>query len=205
MAARYALKGRLLLRLTSTRCLEATGVGLGSEYLGLSSRANSSTYQHRRQNDESFKKHAVHRYCGIAIAALFSGGLLYEVKKLPNALRPLHAAGPDDPQSSSGSSSRNKFNFIADVVDQTGSAVVFIERLAKNPFTNRSIPVPVSHGSGFIGDATGLVITNAHVVGNQSTVKVSVALSATMVYRLYSLNCGLSNGYTLLPSIINDM
>uniref|UniRef100_H2Z5M8 Serine protease HTRA2, mitochondrial n=1 Tax=Ciona savignyi TaxID=51511 RepID=H2Z5M8_CIOSA len=67
---------------------------------------------------------------------------------------------------------RGAFNFIADVVQVAGPAVVHIERLVNVPFTRKAIAV--SNGSGFIVDSNGLIVTNAHVVGNQSALKVKL-------------------------------
>jgi len=65
-------------------------------------------------------------------------------------------------------SRREKYNFIADIVEDVSPTVVNIERtyLGKN-----GKPV-ISTGSGFIVDQDGLIITNAHVIGNQSKVKI---------------------------------
>jgi len=63
---------------------------------------------------------------------------------------------------------REKYNFIADIVEDVSPTVVNIERtyIGKN-----GKPV-ISTGSGFIVDQDGLIITNAHVIGNQSKVKI---------------------------------
>uniref|UniRef100_A0A0B6ZY23 Serine protease HTRA2, mitochondrial n=1 Tax=Arion vulgaris TaxID=1028688 RepID=A0A0B6ZY23_9EUPU len=68
--------------------------------------------------------------------------------------------------------SRNKNNFMADVVEQAGPAVVFLEIKGKHPLTGR--PVTLSNGSGFIVRSYGIIITNAHVVANKSTVSVKL-------------------------------
>ncbi|XP_078484110.1 serine protease HTRA1-like [Ciona intestinalis] len=71
-----------------------------------------------------------------------------------------------------GNTRRGAFNFVADVVQVAGPAVVHIERLVNVPFTRRA--VAVSNGSGFIVESNGLIITNAHVVGNQSALNVKL-------------------------------
>uniref|UniRef100_UPI00398F7019 serine protease HTRA3-like n=1 Tax=Pristiophorus japonicus TaxID=55135 RepID=UPI00398F7019 len=59
-------------------------------------------------------------------------------------------------------SPRYKFNFIADVVEKIGPAVVHIELFLRHPLLRRN--VPLSSGSGFIISDSGLIVTNAHVV-----------------------------------------
>ncbi|KAH9488661.1 Serine protease htra2, mitochondrial [Bulinus truncatus] len=68
--------------------------------------------------------------------------------------------------------SNNKNNFIADVVQKAGPAVVFLEIKGRHPFTGR--PVTLSNGSGFIVRSNGIILTNAHVVANKSTVSVKL-------------------------------
>ncbi|KAK6493730.1 serine protease HTRA2 [Huso huso] len=69
-------------------------------------------------------------------------------------------------------SPRYKYNFIADVVEKSAPAVVFIEIIARN---RSGQEVPVSSGSGFVISQDGLIITNAHVVANKRGVKVKLA------------------------------
>ncbi|XP_013869376.1 serine protease HTRA2, mitochondrial [Austrofundulus limnaeus] len=82
---------------------------------------------------------------------------------LPSA-RCAHPFKPDSP--------RFKYNFIADVVEKSTPAVVYIEILGRHPFSGRE--VPVSNGSGFIISSDGLIITNAHVVANKRGVRVKL-------------------------------
>ncbi|XP_041106067.1 serine protease HTRA2, mitochondrial-like isoform X1 [Polyodon spathula] len=70
-------------------------------------------------------------------------------------------------------SPRYKYNFIADVVEKSAPAVVFIEIIKRNPISGKE--VPVSSGSGFVIGQDGLIITNAHVVANKRGVKVKLA------------------------------
>ncbi|XP_017364244.1 serine protease HTRA2, mitochondrial isoform X1 [Cebus imitator] len=67
-------------------------------------------------------------------------------------------------------SPRSQYNFIADVVEKTAPAVVYIEILDRHPFSGREIPI--SNGSGFVVAADGLIVTNAHVVADRRKVRV---------------------------------
>lgn len=82
---------------------------------------------------------------------------------LPSA----HCASPFKPDSP-----RFKYNFIADVVEKSTPAVVYIEIVGRLPFSGRE--VPVSNGSGFIISSDGLIVTNAHVVANKRGVRVKL-------------------------------
>ncbi|KAL0619904.1 Serine protease HTRA2, mitochondrial [Plecturocebus cupreus] len=73
--------------------------------------------------------------------------------------------GPPPPPSP-----RSQYNFIADVVEKTAPAVVYIEILDRHPFSGREIPI--SNGSGFVVAADGLIVTNAHVVADRRKVRV---------------------------------
>ncbi|KAM3871253.1 serine protease HTRA2, mitochondrial-like [Diretmus argenteus] len=96
----------------------------------------------------------------------FSGSVLERV--LPSA----QCASPYKPDSP-----RFKYNFIADVVEKSTPAVVYIEIIGRHPFSGRE--VPVSNGSGFIISSDGLIVTNAHVVANKRGVRVKLTNGET--------------------------
>uniref|UniRef100_A0A8C4KKL8 Serine protease HTRA2, mitochondrial n=1 Tax=Dromaius novaehollandiae TaxID=8790 RepID=A0A8C4KKL8_DRONO len=70
-------------------------------------------------------------------------------------------------------SPRAAFNFIADVVEKTAPALVYVEIVGRHPFSGRD--VPISNGSGFLVSPDGLIVTNAHVVANRRRVRVKLA------------------------------
>ncbi|KAM6345787.1 serine protease HTRA2, mitochondrial [Podargus strigoides] len=85
------------------------------------------------------------------------------------ALPALCAAVPAPPPASP----RAAFNFIADVVEKTAPALVYVEIVGRHPFLGRD--VPISNGSGFLVSPDGLIVTNAHVVANRRRVRVKLA------------------------------
>lgn len=158
--ARSALKTKL-------KSVWPPKVHVKSEYRALLSYKPYSQEWHHQENDARsnyFSKKSIF----VSSAALLSFGVWYTNKK--NCGVTVYAAEKE--QNLPKTSRRRSFNFVADVVDQRGSAVVYIERLARIPF--RSKKVPISHGSGFLVEEDGLIITNAHVVGNQSKLTVII-------------------------------
>ncbi|XP_077395685.1 serine protease HTRA2, mitochondrial-like [Festucalex cinctus] len=67
---------------------------------------------------------------------------------------------------------RYKYNFLADVVEKSTPAVVYIEIMGRHPFSEKE--VVVANGSGFIISSDGLIVTNAHVVANKRGVRVKL-------------------------------
>ncbi|XP_075276304.1 serine protease HTRA2, mitochondrial [Opisthocomus hoazin] len=89
------------------------------------------------------------------------------------ALRAAVPAPPAPPPASPPASPRAAFNFIADVVEKTAPALVYVEIVGRHPFSGRD--VPISNGSGFLVSPDGLIVTNAHVVANRRRVRVKLA------------------------------
>ncbi|XP_030126159.4 serine protease HTRA2, mitochondrial [Taeniopygia guttata] len=90
---------------------------------------------------------------------------------------PLSAAVPAPPPAPPPTSPRAAFNFIADVVEKTAPALVYVEIVGRHPFLGRE--VPISNGSGFVVSPDGLIVTNAHVVANRRRVRVKLASGDT--------------------------
>uniref|UniRef100_A0A2M4ALR3 Serine protease HTRA2, mitochondrial n=2 Tax=Anopheles triannulatus TaxID=58253 RepID=A0A2M4ALR3_9DIPT len=74
-------------------------------------------------------------------------------------------------------SRRQELNFIADAVEVSAPAVVYIEiRDTQRVDYYTREPLTVSNGSGFIIEPDGLILTNAHVVVSQPYTVVTVRL-----------------------------
>ncbi|XP_065454460.1 serine protease HTRA2, mitochondrial isoform X2 [Chrysemys picta bellii] len=110
-----------------------------------------------------------------ALAGAGAGALLLLLwgrgRDSPALLPRVRAAVPVPP--APPASARAAFNFIADVVEKTAPALVYIEILGRHPFSGRE--VPISNGSGFVVSPDGLIVTNAHVVANRRRLRVKLA------------------------------
>uniref|UniRef100_A0AAX7SSZ5 Serine protease HTRA2, mitochondrial n=1 Tax=Astatotilapia calliptera TaxID=8154 RepID=A0AAX7SSZ5_ASTCA len=107
----------------------------------------------------------------VSVGLGLCGAVLLDTEKDQKGDKELCASPfkPDSP--------RFKYNFIADVVEKSAPAVVYIEIVGRHPFSGRE--VPVSNGSGFIISSDGLIITNAHVVANKRGVRVKLTNGET--------------------------
>ncbi|XP_075533720.1 HTRA2-related serine protease isoform X1 [Dermacentor variabilis] len=105
--------------------------------------------------------HRLNRYA-VGAGALLSGYLLWRQRAM---WLPIVSASTVPPPST-------RFNFIADAVEKTAPAVVYIEILGRHPFTQQQIAV--SNGSGFVVRPDGLILTNAHVVADGRLVTVKL-------------------------------
>ncbi|KYQ46205.1 Serine protease HTRA2, mitochondrial [Trachymyrmex zeteki] len=86
---------------------------------------------------------------------------------------------------SDGNQKRDKFNFIADAVEISAPAVVYIEiRDGSRIDYFSGKPILTSNGSGFIIGQDGLILTNAHVVANKphTAMKIQVRLHDGSTY-----------------------
>nr|CAH0099916.1 unnamed protein product [Daphnia galeata] len=89
-------------------------------------------------------------------------------------------------------SPRKKYNFIADVVEKVAPGVYLSGNVCspltesngqKSPNYNFTAPQTVSHGSGFIIEDNGLIVTNAHVVLGQPNSLVQVKLHDGRIFQ----------------------
>ncbi|XP_039279558.1 serine protease HTRA2, mitochondrial [Nilaparvata lugens] len=128
-------------------------------------------YEKESTSETYFQFRLKHIYLTFAAAA--GATLLWNKKEhFPKVLPSVEAAVPNR-----SDGNRYKFNFIADVVEKTASAVVYIgieDDLRSDFFTGK--PVTLSNGSGFIISEDGLILTNAHVLETRRRTRVIVKL-----------------------------
>lgn len=129
--------------------------------------------------DNSRKWNRLKYTLGVAAGLMF-----YTFLKNEDTIPKVHAAIAFNPDAQKKLQGRRKqYSFIADVVETSGPAVVYIEikdtrRL--DFFTGR--PSTISNGSGFIVKEDGLILTNAHVVTGRPHAKVEVRLQDGTIY-----------------------
>jgi len=114
----------------------------------------------------------------------FSFWALNKVAKSSDIFTSIEAAevlGPSDSDESKAKkgkfSRRDRFNFVADVVTETGASLVYIkikDRGFRDFYTGEA--TTVSNGSGFIVGQDGLILTNAHVVEGRPRAMIEIQL-----------------------------
>lgn len=177
-------------QLRASRTLEVRQAPAASSSNSLYRQYSSSGNNHDRSKGGSENQQKFGRFpaswrgaLGVGLGAGALSFVAYTTWKRGNSCYPLresllpvppvlHAATIIDSKEHHGSPPSRNFNFIADAVEKTAPAVVYIEILGRHPFTQQQIAV--SNGSGFIVKPDGLILTNAHVVadGRMVTVKL---------------------------------
>ncbi|TRY69604.1 hypothetical protein DNTS_032725 [Danionella cerebrum] len=161
---------------TITRCLRQPNVATVRTLRHISS-SSTGKQEHVSQERCSGSRGSSSPCLGVAVGlALGGAAALYSLDNkdahprnllIESLLPTVHCAQPFKPDTP-----RYKYNFIADVVEKSTPAVVYIEIVGLHPLTGRE--VPVSNGSGFIVSSDGLIVTNAHVVANKRGVRVKL-------------------------------
>lgn len=142
------------------------------------SQANISHWCNRQEKFRWKARRSNLLTCAAIISAC--GFLFYNLKDkygqyLPSLGNKVYAASIDKPNNNSY---REKFNFIADVVEVSAASVVHIEIKDHGIFDLFTGKSPVlNSGSGFIVGSDGLILTNAHVVFKRPNTSVLVRLS----------------------------
>uniref|UniRef100_A0A182W597 Serine protease HTRA2, mitochondrial n=1 Tax=Anopheles minimus TaxID=112268 RepID=A0A182W597_9DIPT len=144
----------------------------------------NTTEQSGRNDNGKQTDWNLHRKVGITMALTGVLGLLVYKHSLKNDGTRLPDAGWIMPAVSAKThpipklSQRKDFNFIADAVEVSAPAVVYLEirdRQHVDFFTRE--PMTVSNGSGFIIESNGLILTNAHVVVSKPHTMLTVKLT----------------------------
>ncbi|CAD1475564.1 unnamed protein product [Heterotrigona itama] len=116
-------------------------------------------------------------FCTIFFSGV--GYILYKWKddywnqrsNLINPMSTIHAKQISWDGNNNNNNNRDRYNFIADVVEKSAPAVVYIEIQNK-----KGRPFNISNGSGFIVESDGLILTNAHVVSAKPNTTVKTNL-----------------------------
>jgi len=107
-----------------------------------------------------------------------SGGYTTEGYKYNGVRKDGNIQGSDvKDNSGKANTKRQRFNFVADVVDSVGDSVVCIE-IKDNTLIDwiTGKPEVMSNGSGFIISEDGVILTNAHVVVGRNNMCLTVKL-----------------------------
>ncbi|XP_043274199.1 serine protease HTRA2, mitochondrial isoform X2 [Venturia canescens] len=156
----------------------------------LNSKRNFET-GNRNAHSEDEKKIVTRKQCFLTFGIIAATGLGYALYKWKNDLFNsigisrsfLPIVNAKSFYTADVSQNRERYNFIADVVEISAPSVVYIEIKDQKRidfFTGK--PATTSNGSGFIVKEDGLILTNAHVVINKPNTLVKVRLQDGSTY-----------------------